>query len=186
MVYLNRLQSDITQQTILLDASSTTNHYPVQSRILRITRAMLMGPAIGCLFALPAGILGAGIERSIWGGSEMYSGLFGALIGMYTGYILGNAYGVQFITKVDYQSVPFLGTLSRSFIGAVIGTSLLFIDEPKGPVWLAPFLFPTIGAVLYVNLYHIHPSQPGEISFNYILLEGANSSCPGLSMQFSF
>ncbi len=181
---VKQLQSNKIQQMVLVDSSSATNS--VQPRILRITRAMLAGPAVGCLFALPVGILGAGIEKSIRGNSDDWSGVVGGLIGMYTGYLLGNAHGVQLVTKLDHQKVPYLGTLSCSFLGAVIGTSLLFVDDPKGPVWLAPFLFPTIGSVLYVNLYPIHQSKSGEISLNYTLLHTRHSSYPGVSIQFIF
>ncbi len=183
---LKQWQPDTAQQVVLVETSSLVNHDRVQPRILRITRAMLAGPAVGCLFALPVGILGAGIEKSIRGSSDDWSGVVGGLIGMYTGYLLGNAHGVQLVTKLDHQKVPCLGTLSCSFLGAVMGTSLLFVDEPKGPVWLAPFLFPTIGAVLYVNLYHTHQSQVGEISLNYGLPNNGNSSSPGVSIQFYF
>lgn len=186
IAYLKQWHPDTAQQVVVIDTFSSVSYDPVQPRMLRITRAMLAGPAVGLLFALPSCILGAGIEKFIRGNSDDWSGLVGGLIGIYAGYILGNAHGVQLVTKLDHQKVPYLGTLSCSFVGAVMGTSLLFIDEPKGPVWLAPFLLPTIGSVLYVNLYHAHQSQVGEISFNYKLLNNGISSCSGISIEFSF
>ena len=72
---------------------------------------------------------------------------------MYGGYIAGMTLGVHFLGNDRYEHAGFGKTLVGALIGLPVGYLIYKSDsKPHGFSALAPFVFPTLGAVISFNL----------------------------------
>lgn len=122
----------------------STNYNSMGYRSIKIGKQVVLSQISGVILASGFVIAGALIAPGALS--------FAPYI-MYGGYITGMATGVHYFGNDKYEQAGF----SKSLIGALIGLPigiLIYNSDPKphGFTAIAPFLFPTLGAVISFNI----------------------------------
>lgn len=123
------------------------------SRFKKVAGELLLGS----LF-LPAGVLGGaaigyGAEVAIFQDHDDFRGLAGALIGMYTGAIVGTSFGIYLIAHNYNPRLTFYSTLSAGILGAAAGIGLCSTtDEGVRKYGFAALILPVMAPLIYVNM----------------------------------
>jgi len=121
-----------------------TEYNTVRYRSFKIGRQLILSQLSGAVFAFGAAVLGSQILPDLnWGGLYL----------MYGGYIAGMMLGVHMFGNDKYEQAPFASSLLGGLVGIPIGIFLYNSQKkPRGFNAVAPFVFPSFGAVISFNL----------------------------------
>jgi predicted membrane protein len=116
--------------------------------VLRVSGEVVMGGVMGCIVAIPGGLIG----YEVTGGGSW--NIEGPLTGAYVGYVLGSSLGVYMIGKQANQNASFLETLAGGIIGA--GAALGFVAmmpiNHRGVAAIGLPILPVALSIIFVEL----------------------------------
>jgi len=133
-----------------------------------------VGAALGVVFSMPAGCLGAVIERNIFGNQGEWAGFAGGIIGLSMGYTFGSGLGVYLVGKNCGDNGKFWASIGSALGGGLGGILILMLDSDSYvlgavAVLMAPFTAmvaynlsreAVIGKEINTGLIHLQGKQP--------------------------
>ena len=120
-----------------------------ENKVLATDILLQLGAGIGggVLTAIPGALIGRAI-------SSPNKTMTGGLSGMYIGYVLGNAIGVNIAADNDKYSSSFPLLLISSVTAGATGLLIFSASDQKGPLSGAPLYLPPIISVLMLNIFN--------------------------------
>ncbi len=108
--------------------------------------------ALGEVCGVGAGFLSAILTAHIFTDRGDLGDIAVVFLGALVGYTVGSAFGVQAAGSQKFDA-PFGTTLVGSIVGMAAGIFLYNLSDGSGPLTAAPFICPTLGAMLGFNLF---------------------------------
>ena len=130
--------------------SDSTSYNTAGYRSIKIGKQVVLSQISGAALGFCAAIIASALVGS---SSSGYDELDAGTIFMYGGYLTGMSLGVHYFGNDKYEKAGF----SKSLLGALAGLPIGYLiyksdPTPHGFTAVAPFLFPTLGAVISFNL----------------------------------
>jgi len=124
-----------------------------KSKVFHRSLVVLQKVGIGCLsgavFMLPGAFIGGIISKN---NNDAWSGVVGAVIGGYIGYVFGSSYGVQLVSLEDNPTSNFGLTLLSGCIGVGIGGAVSAITHNGKVGTSMAFTVPIAFPIMYTEL----------------------------------
>jgi hypothetical protein len=118
-------------------------------RSLIIVKKVGLGGLLGTVFALPGALIGGSISKK----DDAWSGLAGALVGGYIGYVFGSSYGVHLVSTNENPKSNFGLTLLSGCLGVGLGAVIISTITDNGKVGTSmAFILPIAFPILYTEL----------------------------------
>lgn len=112
------------------------------------------GILVGGITSLAGGIAGIYLVPSKRDFGPLFSGLFG----MSAGYLVGVPLGVYLAAKGNNPALSYLPILGFSTLSAAAGLGIVYLGpKDHNPLWIAPFIMPIVGSLIYVNAIAPNP-----------------------------
>lgn len=142
------------------------------------------GAVLGAVFSMPAGYLGAVIERNVFGNQGEWAGFAGGIIGLSMGYAFGSGLGVYLTGKNCGDNGKFWASIGSALGGGLGGILILTLDSDSYAfgaiaVLMAPFTAmvafnlsreAVIGEKINAGLIHFQGKKP-MITFPQVKIE---------------
>jgi len=164
------------------DAAENDAGNTAQFRFSVAAEEIAVGTVAGVILAVPGALITARIAKPKDGLHAV--GL--ALLGAYTGYVLGNSSGIWFVAKKYRRNPSFLGTLGSGVLGATAGTAIFYAVDQKGVLSAAPLILPTVFSIFYVHQFDGVPSGPAPLTLNYGNLRYGRNEYSALNLTVRF